>query len=255
MLNRFSLGLKHKKNNVPVLSQRDIEYLAKTLINEYSSDLLRVPNALDVDDFTEFFLELDIEYHHLSNNNCYFGMYVFNDSDRIPVYYPWDNTVRELTNKERTILLDSDFDGTHNETLRRFTLLHECSHALLHRRYFERTDEQLALFDFNDVVEEPEIQMHAAFVSRPIQSQKGRRKLETEHDWIEWQANTLASCLLMNETAMLSFLEQFDVHSLSSLQTLMLEHKIANHFDVSYEAAKVRLDVILSNQLNTGTLL
>src|SRR5699024_2849753 len=98
-------------------------------------------------------------------------------------------------------------------------------------------------------------QMHAAFVSRPIQSQKGRRKLETEHDWIEWQANTLASCLLMNETAMLSFLEQFDVHSLSSLQTLMLEHKIANHFDVSYEAAKVRLDVILSNQLNTGTLL
>ncbi len=255
MLNRFSMGLKYKKNNVPILSQLEIEYLAKLLIQEYNSELLTTPKALDVDDFTEFFLELDIEYHHLSNNNCYFGMYVFNDSDRIPVYYPWDNTVRELTNKERTILLDSDFDGTHNEKLRRFTLLHECSHALLHRRYFERTDEQLALFDFNDVVEGPEIQMHAAFVSQPVQGQVGRRKLETDHDWIEWQANTLASCLLMNETVMLLYLDQYDVNNLGSLKRIVLEHSIATQFDVSYEAAKVRLDVILSNHFSKGALL
>ncbi|MRJ47109.1 hypothetical protein [Fundicoccus ignavus] len=88
-----TLGIRYRNNKVPQLSQPDIEELALILINRYNSDLLIDPQGLDVDDFTEFFLELEIEYHYLSHNRCYFGMFVFNDSDNIPVYYPSDNSV------------------------------------------------------------------------------------------------------------------------------------------------------------------
>lgn len=255
MLNRFSLGLRHKKNNVPILSQQDIECLAKMLIKEYNSDLLTTPNALDVDDFTEFFLELEMEYYYLSHNGCYFGMYVFNDSDKIPVYYPSDNTVRTLSNKEGTILLDSYLDGINNEPLRRFTLLHECSHALLHRQYYEKSEDQLSLFDFDELEDGSNIQMHAAFVSRPVQFSSGRRRLETDHDWIEWQANTLASCLLMNEDAVLNFINQYDFDVKNKFHKILLEEQISDYFIVSKEAAKIRLNVLFNNQSNTGSLL
>lgn len=246
-----SLGIRYRNNNVPIISQPEVEDLASSLLEKYNPDLLLTPQKLDVDDFTEFFLELEIEYHYLSHNRCYFGMFVFNESDNIPIYNPYDNSVRSLTNVQDTILLDSSLAEDQNENLRRFTLIHECSHSLLHRPYFSRSVDQLTLFEFDELDNKSHAPLPAAMASN---NENGPRILESDHDWIEWQANSLASSLLMNKSSMSILLEEYNLENCSNLQKAIIINEVSDTYEVSYDAARVRFERFTKDYLNTGSL-
>jgi Zn-dependent peptidase ImmA (M78 family) len=76
----------------------------------------------------------------------------------------------------RAILIDRVLDGDSRFS---FTLAHEIGHFVFHREFFIQNK------DYNDMPD----------TIRDLVT--GRRKLITEKQWIEWQANTFASAFLL----------------------------------------------------------
>lgn len=198
MIEKFKSDVRYKTNNVPVLSFKEIEQLAVDIISDYEPKYLKKPQSFDVDDFIEFYLGCEIEIVHLSHNHCYFGRYIFNEAEDIPIYCPETKKVYELQTDPNTILLDAYLTETpEREHLRRFTLMHEGGHGVKHQRYYRGIDKQLTFFDMNDY-EEPQ----ASSTSNSILGYGKRRVLKTDEDWLEYQANSFASCMLMNREAL-----------------------------------------------------
>lgn len=244
MLDKIGYVFPHKKDNVPVLSLSNIEDLTSMIVADYNSELLETPTPFDVDDFIEFYLEYNIEEVHLSKNQCYLGRCVFNDSDVIPIYLPEKDDVTWLTNRSKTILLDARLSEQPNMNhLRRFTLMHEAGHAVQHQKYYSDTQNQLALFDVDDYTSE---NLNKNASSRPenvLTFGEGRR-LVTEEDWLEYQANTFASYMLMNKRSFSKFLEnQSYSKSCSRLQRLLIIQEISSVYQVSNDAAAIRLSI------------
>lgn len=239
MIEKFLPSLKYKSNKIPVLSFLDIEQLALEIIKDYNAKYLSHPCAFDVDDFIEFYLGCEIEIVHLSHNQCYFGRYVFNDDEIIPAYFPERNQVYRLDVSSNTILLDAYLtDASERENLRRFTLMHEAGHGVQHQRYYKVPGDQLSLFSMDDYKIHPAIS-----TSSSILQYGARRLLETNEDWLEYQANTFASCMLMNRKALEILLRANDYSlQVSQLQRISIIEIISKTFGVSHEAARVRLE-------------
>ncbi|MHA6647236.1 ImmA/IrrE family metallo-endopeptidase [Aerococcus urinae] len=239
MIEKFKSDVWYRTNNVPVLSFKEIEQLAVDIISDYDLKYLKEPQSFDVDDFIEFYLGCDIEIVHLSHNHCYFGRYVFNEGEDVPIYYPETNKVYALQTDPNTILLDAYLTETpEREHLRRFTLMHEGGHGVTHQRYYKGIDKQLTLFDMDDYGEP-----QASSTSNSILGYGKKRTLKTDEDWLEYQANSFASCMLMNRMALEILLNRYS-YSLktSTLQRVFIIDEISKTFEVSYEAAEVRLD-------------
>lgn len=230
------VNLTLRNNNVPILGTEAIEKVTIDILKQYKPELLTEANALDIDDFTEFFLGYSVDPQYLSHNGCYLGRAVFEDKD-IFIYDKESNSVKLLNFKGNTIILDNSlYESNSYENVRRFTLAHECGHLLLHKKYFKQNEY---------------IMLNRGKYLRACKTvgSNGKRKLVTDNDWLEWQANTFSSCLLMNRNAVFHFivnlgysLENISTDDIDSLTVLLAEK-----FQVSKEAAKVRLNMLITN--------
>lgn len=245
MFEKYGLKIGYKKNNVPVLSVANIELLTISILEDYNPELLSSIKALDVDDFIEFYLGFEIEEVHLSHNNCYFGRCVFSDNEVIPIFRPESNSVYYLHQKANTIFIEANLslDPTKNN-LRRFTLMHESGHAVQHKRYFNADEDQLSLFDVNDYCS-TQVNKKASSNYETISSFGKKRKLETPQDWLEYQANTFASCMLMNRKSLELYLQEKNYcPDLDGLHRYVFIQEMAETYKVSYDAAEVRLSMM-----------
>lgn len=235
--NKLALNLRY--DNVPVLSKQSIEDIAIRIINEYSPDLLQNPQPIDIDDFTEFYLNCNIESYYLSHNLCYLGMCVFHEDTVVQTFDAENYSIVPITNLKRTILLDKRLYESDKEMLRRFTLAHECSHLILHEKYYanKRYD-------------------NTSYAAFRVENDNGHRKLETSEDWLEWQANMLASCILMNKIAVSKFLKDFNLMSLKKnhLYRTYVVQLMAEKFQVSLESARIRLSQLFNELVVNNSL-
>lgn len=230
------VNLRLGENFVPILGIETIEKVTIDIIKLYKPELLIEANALDIDDFTEFFLGYSVDPQYLSHNGCYLGRAVFEDKD-IFIYDKESNSVKLLNFKGNTIILDTSlYESSSYENLRRFTLGHECAHLLLHKKYFEQNEQTM-------------LNRGKYLRACKKESFNEKRKLVTDNDWLEWQANTFSSCLLMNRQAVLNFIEKlgYSLDSLTTEHITILSGYVAEKFKVSNIAAKVRLNMILNN--------
>lgn len=224
--------VNYSKTGVPILSADDIEELSIHIIKNYKPELLIQPQEFDVDDFAEFFLNCNLEIQYLSNNGCYLGMCFFNKG-KIIVYDKENNSIKGLNVSEKTIILDSSlYEDESKETLRRFTLAHECGHILFHRQYFKNSE------------------LPAGYLNDNKQDIVGKRRdLLSDRDWLEWQANTISACLLMNKFAVIKYIRSmgYSFDKLESYHAILLAPQISKIFNVSKDAAQVRLKKILTD--------
>lgn len=220
------------RTGVPILSNKDIEELSIQIIRNYKPELLVTPQAFDIDDFAEFFLNCNLEVHYLSNNGCYLGMSFFKEG-KIIVYDKENNSIKGLSVSDKTIIIDGSlYEDDSKETLRRFTLAHECGHIIFHRKYFSTNEPPVGyLSDYK-----------SSFTSE-------KRDLFSDRDWLEWQANTISACLLMNRYAVLTHIRNmgYSLDKLESYHAVSLAPQIAKIFNVSKDSAQVRLKRILAD--------
>lgn len=232
------LNINRKRSGVPVISRNDIDIIGEKLIRDFSPEALVTPQAIDIDLFAQEYLGYDQDFQYLSHCGVYLGMTVFNDTDKVVVYNPESNQAEYISAKANTIIIDNSLLNDKQEHRYRFTMGHESGHGILHEVYFGYDPNQCSLFGGP----EP-----AMIQCRTDTTKLGRSK-DTGHwddrDWMEWQANAMASALLMPKSMVEKLASQFmdgNGHLSSGVLPPLLISHTADTFNVSFEAAGYRL--------------
>lgn len=224
------------------LSQSWLSYLREEKMDDYAEDFLRrnYPKALlhpmPVDPIeVANAMGLTMYYAPLGDNvfgKTYFGeekVTIFEDNDVI------DRNEIEVMTTPGTILINPDVYFMRNIGSANNTIIHECVHWDRHRKAFELLNllEGTARHISCEIVEG---------------EYNGLAPSESALKWMEWQANQLAPRILMPKKTIVKLYgellkDEFLLHPLrryaENLQAVV--GKIADYFEVSHLAAKLRL--------------
>jgi len=242
------INFRTKRNGVPILSKGEIEDIADIIMQDYKPKMLDEPGVLDVEHFSEYYAGLVMDYQDLTHNQSILGMMVFNDCC-IPVYDAENNKAKRISVDEGTILIDNSLLNDDQLRRGRFTLSHEVAHWLLHRQIYMMDKDQLSLFDYLPEKKQPVIKCRTTDIECT-----GRKQLTSDDDWMEWQADYMASALLMPKRAFTKTVREnfksagikegyyeMGTHPDKDLWAEVLSYELADIFDVSVTAAKIRL--------------
>lgn len=184
---------KHQKNRIPYMSYAEAEELGEMLIQDYKPELLREPQPIDFEHFLEAYLKTDLQYAAIWSSDpdndilglTAFGNYpvqIFNDMHQAVVPEIVGRGVVMLNSK----LLDD------SEGRLRFTALHEAGHWWCHQEHFAIDLYQDSLFDS----EKP----RGIVCRNQTISNNPTFRCVNDVDWLERQANWMASAFAMPRT-------------------------------------------------------
>lgn len=244
----IKLDFRTKPNGLPIVSKVDIEYLAKMLIEDYNSNILHTPSTFNVESFSEFYIGLDVDYKDLTYNQSIIGMMVFNDCS-IEVYDTKESKNKRILVDEGTILIDNSLLEPNLIRRGRFTICHEVAHWILHQKVYMVDKNQMSLFDQIEEEKPPITKCRTTDIES-----NNIRELITDNDWMEWQADYMASALLMPKSIFIDVVrKRFNSIGIESgyyrmgtnLKTDLLidslSYELSSLFDVSIMAVKIRL--------------
>ena len=187
-----------------------LETIARRTLCEYDACYLnQQPCAVPIETIIEKTFALRIEYQYLTNNARELGRMIYDDG--ITTYYNRDIMDYALMRVEAgTMMIEATLLEDENCYGRlRFTLAHELSHYLIHKKIFSGTGTAAALYN-ND----------------------------TDEDATEWQANYLAKAILMpNGQVKRCF---YALHP-KCINRKELVSQMASVFAVSKRAMEIRL--------------
>jgi len=159
-----------------------LEKKAEEILSKYMDGaLLLKPQAMDVDHFAEFYCEATPDYAYLSKDGLTLGLTCFHEGKIIV----WDETRTKpypMDVEKGYIFIDKSVLEEEIEGRVRFTLIHECSHYILHPRFYYK----------KPGVEMPKIECTVYHVE-----DWDKRPPMTDEEIREWQANRLGVALIM----------------------------------------------------------
>lgn len=239
---------RKRSSGLPILSMKEIDHFAELILSDFNGCLLEEPFPVDIESLLEFYLGLILDYQDLTPNQSILGMTVFNDC-HIPVYNAEYNTAKIIPVSEKTVLIDNSLLEEDQKGRYRFTLGHEAGHWIFHRDKYLENKQQTSLFKVEEA--QPVVKCRAT----DIENSSRRNSLTTDNDWMEWQADYMASALLMPKStfqrAVLDLLKQagitegYIVRGISDdwdmfIQAITIE--LAETFQVSLPAARIRCE-------------
>lgn len=244
----INLKFRSKSNGVPILSKDEMDSMAELILNDYDQKLLSEPSAIDIESFAEFYVGLQMDYQDLSHNGSILGMIVFNEC-RVPVYDASKQEAKYIPVSEATVLIDNSLLEEDKKRRGRFTLGHETSHWLLHRKKYWVNPDQLSILGTESA--EPVIKCKTV----NVESMAQKNGLSSDDDWIEWQADYMSSAFLMPKSNVSTlvkesfnrlgikkgYYEKGEDDDLDIWVENFLPPMIAETFDVSLQAATIRL--------------
>lgn len=205
-----------------------LEKKAESILCQYKKGLyLEKIEPIDVDDFAEFFVGATIDFANLSQDKKTLGLTCFYDG----VIEVWNEDRTEkikIHSDGNTIFLDTDTDIMCIKERTRFTIMHECSHILLHKRFY--------------FVGANQRNKHIAYVPFYHESWKEKPSM-SEVDIHEWQANRLAAALLVPRKTLFHYLEEeLKIKKLNKINLSdHLIYRLSLLYGVSIEMMKRRL--------------
>ena len=208
---------------LPRLSRQRLDELALSALDELVPGCSNAPQPVDLYRLADN-LGLTVMEGYLSPRGDILGMTVFGQG--LVEYVTPGLEYRCEVMEEGTVMLMPD------PSLRqRFTLAHEISHWLLHRQFFGYGKQALRCLC-------REASLFGSLLPK------------TTEDWLEWQANSMASCLLMPIPAFCREVYNANPHfsarpylmeGIESLSCEKTVDHICRTFDVSRSAARIRL--------------
>lgn len=238
------IQFKYGANNVPRMSDAEIERHATLYLKDYKAELLKVPQSLDVEDFAEGYLGLHFHYTNLSHTGFIWGRMVFNNT-MIIVYDPEKNVADEEPVKANTIVVDNSLLEEDREVNFRSTVMHECGHSVYHPEYYCIDYSELSLGTKVDVNRLPYTYCKSGDIMGEWAGGK-KRKLVTDHDWLEHQAKYFSAATLMPKEAMMVLCRNPTVQTYCFEKHPKLENDalvaiVARRFLVSQASARIRI--------------
>lgn len=223
------------------------KYLSKAKIEEYAYEFLleNSPESLskaiqtDIEFIVENKLNINLQYLKLDSTKNLLGMTIMNP---MKVKYLNENSQVEEGIFDRNTILINEFlaDEKNQEHRLYFTLAHEIGHWYLQRKDAYIDSGQQSLFGQNTIKSSVNRFVDNIYMFQNLK----RKKLVTEEDWLEWQANYFASCILMPKRMFKN--EYIKLQNKNILERVSTLSKI---FNVSEEAAAYRMKEI-SNEMN-----
>ena len=167
-----------------VVSRKDLERLSYEILIDYSRNGGKVISSINPFILSHDILNLSVDFTHLSKNGDILGLTSFS-SVAVESY---DDNMQGFWNclDGKSILIEKDLNVYYRRGIMNFTLMHECAHHILKRTYPDTYGIKKRTYAYT-----------AAGADI--------------FDWDEWQADTLASYLLMPQPLIYEGMEYFDM--------------------------------------------
>lgn len=227
----------NSKNNLYILSKKDIDFEAEEILKEYYPQALESPCEVPVDFIIEA-MGINLIYRKLSMHKEILGGCIF-DAGRIPIFDSDGKRYDEIF-QPNTIIINSDLVDD-NDIRYGSTSGHELGHYVTQGDFYKKNINQLSLF-------EPENNDTAIICKRENISIdvmfRERKKLESRSDWMEWQANYFSTAITVPKTTLFNCLNYYiekykncydkcPLNHLSMGELQELVDNLANKFHVS----------------------
>ena len=232
-------------SNIPYITYDALEEYAEKLVHDFAPECLRTPIPMDVDKFLGHYLNLSVDYRHISHDRNILGMTAFSDGS-IDVLNDETGLVEQMPVRAGTVILDSSLTVKRNEPIRRFTGGHEGTHWILHRKAFAEDNPFGPAGVYSN-------QYLAAKEGRVDYSRK--RTGKTDIEYMERQADFLSSAILMPRPALRVVFRNFfkfynekprrivrGTSPLDDCYIKQLVEYVADKFLVSKHAVRIRLE-------------
>lgn len=206
---------KQSVGDIMILSYKDINDIAQGITTSYSSEVFA---SVDIEGLLKEMLGISVEYYTLHPNGNILGM-CSNCSQMVKVKDGDEIILAQLN--ENVIFIDSSLKEIKSPGRRLFTIAHEGGHMFL--------------FQMEGKKDTTAHRYHRA--SPAVQ----------EFDWVEWQADAMASCLLMPEPnvryVFWLFFQTEHIHKITPFKNdeYFLFSQLADFFNVSKTAMAIRL--------------
>lgn len=238
------IQFKYGVNNVPRMSDTDIERHAMLYLQDYNAELLKVPQPLDVEDFAEGYMGIHFHYANLSHTGFIWGRMVFNNT-LIIVYNPENNIAEEEPVEANTIVIDNGLLAEDQEVMFRSTVMHECGHSVYHDEYYCIDYSELPIKSSNNIAHLPYTSCKGADVIG-VDSIGKRKRLQTDHDWLEHQAKYFSAATLMPKSAVRTLckspqLQTYCFEKHPEFENDALVAVVSQRFNVSQTSARIRV--------------
>ena len=240
----LELNTGYSLSNIPYLTYEALDEYAVSVVNSFSPERLEVPAPFDVPGFVLIYLGLNVVRHKLCYEKQVLAFTAF-DNDIVRVFDEGTSSIGIVNVSAGTIIIDKPLMERRNIRRLRFTLMHEGSHWLLHRKAFAKGNPFGGIGAFDT-------EFLAAKTGRTDYSRSRIEK--SDKDRIERQADFLASAILMPRPAVrTAFCEFFrDIgerpralvraEQKDGSKEKQLTEYIADKFNVSKRAALIRLE-------------
>ena len=188
----LELETSYSLTQVPYITYEALEEYAEDIVRDFASNSLHTPGVVDVDRFMEYYIGLNIDFRHIYYDRVILGMTAFSDGI-IDVLDINTNQPEPMLLKRGTVILDTSLSLKRNNKRRRFTMTHEGSHWLLHRKALAPENPFGNIGEFQN-------QYLAAKTGKVDYSRSEKERNDIER--MERQADFLASAILMPRPAL-----------------------------------------------------
>jgi len=246
MKNMLELDTAYSFTQVPYISYDALEIYAEQIIGDFSPERLKIPGILNVDEFLEYYLKLNVEFRKICFNHKVLGITAFNDG-MVDIINEDTGVQDEFPVKAGTVIIDTSLSSKRNERRMRFTMMHEGGgHWLLHRKAFSSNNPLGPAGIYEN-------QFIAAKAGNGdyLRTQQERNDIER----MERQADFLAAGILMPRPALrVAFRDFFKFYNEKPRRIIrgaspmddcfakQLPEYVAKTFNVSEKAALIRLE-------------
>ena len=241
----LELVTSYSLSQVPYITYDALEEYAESLIRDFCPQNLCTPGVVDVERMLEYYLGLDVDFQRIVYEQRILGLTAFSDGV-LDVLSADTNQPETIFVKRGTVIIDTSLTTKSNLQRRRFTMTHEGSHWLLHRKALAPDN------PYGNI---------SAFENQYIAAKTGRidysrsMKERTDIDIMERQADFLAASILMPRPALRkSFRTFFEENGekprrivrnktpMDDCFAKQLTEYIADVYAVSKRAALIRLE-------------
>ena len=182
-------GIAYKNNGIPILSKKQIDVMTEDIVRKLMpQNFEATPDATDLQCLWREMAGWHYAGRYLSRDGVLLGLTSFHGG----TIFTLDESrtrAEPLRILPNTILVDKGLYDPHYEHMFRFTFAHEVGHALLHRKFCADLDNMKAYAEQGSI--------RAIQDTRERFAHTDKYRLQTERDWLEWQANAFASAILM----------------------------------------------------------
>lgn len=223
--------MKLTNNLVPIINKDQFDQVATEFLKKYCPEALKSPIIVPIEKIARESMGLIVERVSITEDLSELGKIFFTDGITEVYIKESDEYIRKMVRKG-TVFIDIDVIEKRNCGCERFTLAHECVHWEKHKMYH---------------LLQTCVSKNIAVAHRCPDKTVTEKTARTEEDWMEWQADGIAASILMpRETfkkkadEIVSKLRKIKISNGSIISELLIK-EISTYFNVSEQAAKIRL--------------